>query len=118
MAGTNAGSVRPYRRVDCISRSLSEITGCRHLLERFCRSLSSPLEQLEGATVNSDLKILHTDFVGILSINKTHNCVNLGFPLGNFIGIYPETPGVTLYINGKYALWFKINIKSSILLEY
>ena len=60
------------------------------------------MEQLEGVTLNSDLKILRTDFVGALWINWTHICVNLGFPLGNFIGIYPETPDtpVTWYKNG------------------
>ena len=59
------------------------------------------MEQLEGVKVNSDLKILHTDFVGSLWINKTHNYVNLGFPRGNFIGIYPQTRDtqVTWYKN-------------------
>ena len=59
--------VYPYRGVDCIS--LSETTVCRHLLERFWRILSSPLEQLEGVTLNCDLKTLYTDFVGTLWIN-------------------------------------------------
>ena len=57
MTGTNTGCPS-LRSVD---HRLSTPFGA--ILEDF------ELEQLEGVAVNSDLKILHTDFVGALWIN-------------------------------------------------